>query len=84
MTTTAFPDINSRRRTPDEFLQGLRIRAAAYLPLASYQVVRQSLEKHAASLEVSKDGPAITDIPHFSEISFISLCFYERLHLDLF
>lgn len=84
MTTAAFPDINSRRRPGDEFLQGLRIRAAAYVPLASHQVVRQSLEKHAASLEVSKDGPAITDIPRFSEISFIPPCFYERLHLYLF
>ena len=84
MTTTAFPDINSRRGTADGFLQGLGIGAAPYLPLASHRVVRQSLEKHAAFLGVGKDGPAVTDIPHFSEISFIPLCFYERLHLYLF
>lgn len=84
MTTTTFPDINSRRRTPDGFPQGLRFGAAVYFLLASPQVVRQSLEKHSASLEASKDGPAITDIPHFSEISFRPLCFYERLHLYLF
>lgn len=31
MTTTACTDINSRPRTPEEFLQGLRIKAAAYI-----------------------------------------------------
>lgn len=47
MNTTAFGDTNSKLWTPDEFLLGMRIRAAAYLLIASHQAVRHSLEKHA-------------------------------------
>lgn len=54
--TTAFTDTNSRLGPPDEFLQGMRLRAAAYLPLARHPAVRRSLEKRAASPEDSEQN----------------------------